>query len=415
MSTVGYYGDDFTGSVDVLLQYRRAGLAGVLVTSAEALADTDAPVVGIAGVSRSLPTETLESEVLPAFAALDATKPRLLQYKVCSTADSSPRIGSIGRVIELARARYGERPIVAAFAQPDFGRYTAFGHHFAREGDTVYRLDRQPTMRAHPVTPSTESDLRVHVGTQTALPVGGIDWTDYADPDLVRLAVASNGDAAVLVADALTDAHLDVLADALLADTTHGPARFLVGSGGISAALARRLVGDDALPPLEQRADAARGPVLVLNGSVSARTAEQIDRSGWDVSDAFDAGAPATAAGAIAAGRSIVVTSASGVRSVGPDEVAERLVAAGLAVLEATPPARLLLCGGDTSGAVLRRLGYRRLSILAQPWGNVALLRATGDGVPPIELALKGGQMGTPDLFERILEGTISPTDEGQR
>ena len=88
--------------------------------------------------------------------------------------NAHPAVGSLGTVIELAREAYGSQPVPLLFAQPDFGRYTVFGHHFARDGDRVWRLDRQPTMSRHPVTPMGESDLAVHLGRQTRLPIASV-------------------------------------------------------------------------------------------------------------------------------------------------------------------------------------------------------------------------------------------------
>ena len=109
----------------------------------------------------------MDAELRPVLAALAALEPRIVQYKACSTADSSPTIGSLGRVIELGREHVSASARAVLFAQPDFGRYTVFGHHFAAEDGIVYRLDRQPTMSTHPSTPMTESDLAVHLARQT--------------------------------------------------------------------------------------------------------------------------------------------------------------------------------------------------------------------------------------------------------
>lgn len=402
MVAIGFYGDDFTGSVDVLLQFRRAGIPGVLVTRPDAaLPDGDLPVVGIAGIARSLPTERIEAELTPAFTRLRDLDPRLVQYKVCSTADSSSRIGSIGRAVEIGRSVWGEAPVLAAFAQPDFGRYTAFGHHFARDGAEVYRLDRQPTMRAHPVTPATESDLRRHLGAQTDLPIGGLAWTELGDADAVARAL--RGDEGVVVADALTDEHLDVLATALLADPHQ---RFVVGAGGISAALGRALSGVARLGPLPERAEPAAGPVLVLSGSASARTSDQIAASGWPVVDAFADDAIDRATSLLEAGADLVVSSTvDPARTARSADVEERLAAIGEACLQRVAIGRLVVCGGDTSGGVVRRVGIDTVEIVAQPWGNVALLRATFSVRPPIELVVKGGQMGERDLFAHLRSG----------
>ncbi len=182
MPLVGFYGDDFTGSVDALLQYRRAGLDGVLLTDPEDLVPTDPTVpdravIGLAGISRSLPSDELAAEVAPALTRLRELAPRMVQYKACSTVDSSPEIGSLGRVIELGRQLFPPVPVPMIFAQPDFGRYTVFGQHFATDGDRTYRLDRHPTMAKHPVTPIAEADLARLIGRQTWLELGHVPWT----------------------------------------------------------------------------------------------------------------------------------------------------------------------------------------------------------------------------------------------
>lgn len=366
MIRAAFYGDDFTGSVDALLQFRRAGLSGVLVTGPEIhVPQGDYDVIGIAGVARSLPTQALADEVVPALRRLRDLRPAVVQYKVCSTADSSPEIGSIGRVIELAQDLFPPAPVPIVFAQPDFGRYTFFGHHFARDGDAVYRLDRQPTMTSHPVTPADESDLRLHVARQTALRIGSVHWPDL-NPEALNRA-----EAAAVVCDAFTDEHLDRIAAAVLAAEPRP--RFVVSSGGLSGALGRLLAIEDRVP-LPASVAAAAGPTLVLNGSRSALTRRQV----------------------AAAGPDIVVHSS---------DSADRLAELADAGLRQNPKTRLVLCGGDTSGAVLRQLGVQTLEITSRPWGNVVLCRASAPQFGAFEVVVKGGQMGHLDLFDDVKHG----------
>lgn len=440
MARFAFYGDDFTGSVDALLQFRRTGLDGVLVTSPDALARAgEADVVGIAGIARSLPTAELESEVRPAFEALLGLEPAVLQYKACSTADSSPEIGSLGRVIEIGRALMGTAPVPVLFAQPDFGRYTAFSHHFAADAGEVYRLDRQPTMANHPVTPMTESDLRLHLAAQTTLRVSGVHWPEYEHAAAVSDALdSSRDDTDVVVLDALTDAHLATLAPSLLAprpgftaDSTPSSisplfrTRFMVGSGGLSRALglgaAEPAVAESALKSGSERKSveieevgAAGAGVLVLSGSASDLTWRQVraaENSGFTVIDLFAAGAHDRAVSATLAGGGVVVYSSrpDGQRMASSAEIEERLAAIGTAVLQQRPDTRLVVAGGDTSGNVLRRLGIDSLRIVSNPWGIVSLCRAEGAADHlrgGIEVALKGGQMGHDNLFDDIRSGT---------
>lgn len=406
-----FYGDDVTGSVDALLQFERLGLRGRLfvgLPGAEALrrAADECDVVGIAGIARSLTTAELDGEVRPALEALAALSPDVLQYKACSTVDSSPEIGSLGRVVEIGREVAGARPVPLLFAQPDFGRYTAFGHHFAAEGGTVHRLDRQPTMSTHPSTPMTESDLARHLSRQTDLPVGAVPFTEYGDPHALAERLASANDAA-LVLDALDASHLRMIGAALA--RLPRPV-FAIGSGGLSTAIASD--GPHADLP---SATPSRGPVLAVSGSRSPQTRRQADaaaRAGWHVRALPLEGAEVEASvddalAALAAGRSVALTSGDVSVDAGGDVLAAIAASAAAhvrAAAEAGATARAIICGGDTSSRVARLLGVGSLSIAANPWGNVVVLRVHADGtaLDGLELVLKGGQVGDDDLFERV-------------
>src|SRR4051812_6934361 len=101
-----YYGDDFTGSTDAMEFLTRAGVRTALFI------DTPGPeqmarypglrAVGVAGLTRSMTPDAMERELRPALSRLKALGAPVVHYKVCSTFDSSPRVGSIGRVIDVA-------------------------------------------------------------------------------------------------------------------------------------------------------------------------------------------------------------------------------------------------------------------------------------------------------------------------
>lgn len=416
---IAFYGDDFTGSVDALLQYRRTGLTGVLFTGPDHLSTMgaeDSDVVGIAGIARGLPTEDMPGEVGPALRALRDLRPRLVQYKASSTTDSSPAVGSLGRAVELGRAVFGECLVAALFAQPDFGRYTVFGTHFARDGERVHRLDRQPTMSTHPVTPIDEADLTRLLAAQTSLRVGSLPFTSYACPvDAQAGLLTADGVADdIVVLDALDDDHLAAAGRAVVGQ----PQRpvFALGSGGLSRAVGLALTGTSV--ELPSAAPAASGPVLVVSGSASERSWAQVRYAvahGWQAVDVLAETAPwQVAAAGFAAGRSVVAyTSApGGRRDPDGDRLAERLARTVCEVAAAGELGRLVVAGGDTSGRVLRRLEVAAIEIVATPWGNAALCRASGSGscVHGVEVVLKGGQMGPVGLFELIRTGSADET-----
>ncbi|MBW7460665.1 four-carbon acid sugar kinase family protein, partial [Paenibacillus sepulcri] len=183
-----YYGDDFTGSTDVLESLFRAGLKAVLFLeppTSEQLEDgrfVKMDAFGVAGVGRSLTPDEMERELNPIFETLKAAGAAVVHYKVCSTFDSLPHAGSIGKAAEIGRGVFGGRYIPLLVGVPYLKRYTLFGHHYAAGGGTVHRLDRHPTMSRHPVTPMDEADLRLHLQRQTELPMALMDITELEGP-----------------------------------------------------------------------------------------------------------------------------------------------------------------------------------------------------------------------------------------
>ncbi|GAB3398386.1 four-carbon acid sugar kinase family protein [Humibacter soli] len=413
---VAFYGDDFTGSVDALLQFSRRGWTARLFVGLpsperlrEAAEHSDA--VGIAGIARSLPTDELDAELLPVFDALSSLSPAILQYKACSTADSSAYIGSLGRVIELGRSVVPTETVPVLFAQPDFGRYTVFGHHFAAENGVVHRLDRQPTMSTHPSTPMDESDLALHLAKQTSLPIEHLPFTSYGSAETIA-GLLRDSPAAAVVLDALNDEQLETLGTAIL--SLPAPL-FALGSGGLSHALAAAAPGDAAAL---SSSTGSGGPILAVSGSRSAQTGRQIAAAaaaGWLVlplpvpSGSNTDVIPAVLA-ALGSGRSVVLASDGLEQTSTGEPITLQAIADGAAELVAAAAdtgasGRVVVCGGDTSSRVIRLLGVDSLSIAANPWANVVVLRAHADdpAIDGLELVLKGGQVGDDDFLVRLL------------
>ncbi|MBN9346414.1 MAG: four-carbon acid sugar kinase family protein, partial [Devosia sp.] len=164
---VAWYGDDFTGSAATMEVLAFAGLASVLfldIPTAEDLARfPGARGIGIAGIARSKPPQWMDENLPPVFAALATIGAPVSHYKICSTLDSAPHVGSIGRAIDLAAPILGGAWHPLIVAAPPIGRYQAFGTLFALYDGAVHRLDRHPTMSRHPVTPMHEGDVRRHL------------------------------------------------------------------------------------------------------------------------------------------------------------------------------------------------------------------------------------------------------------
>ena len=175
-----FYGDDFTGSTDALEALARAGVRSALFLDAAGPGRLSGrfaglKAVGVAGMGRSMTPARMDAALPPVFERLGRLGARLFHYKVCSTFDSSPEVGSIGRAIDIGQQTFASPFVPLVVGAPALRRYCLFGNLFATAGDETFRLDRHPTMRCHPVTPMGEADLRVHLARQTSKSIALMD------------------------------------------------------------------------------------------------------------------------------------------------------------------------------------------------------------------------------------------------
>lgn len=412
---LAYFADDFTGATDALESLARAGLRPRLFLdppSSAQCAGLDA--IGVAGLTRALAPDAMDAVLRPAFTALRALGPRHVHYKVCSTFDSSPTVGSIGRAIDVG-AEIFESPVVPLLvAAPALGRYCAFGNLFARYGigsaGAIHRLDRHPSVSKHPVTPMTEADLRLHLARQTTKSIGLLDVTELERPAAESAAalrkLAGMGHRIVLF-DALDSAHLRRVG-ALIDGLCSGGPLFSVGSSGVGASLTAHWASPATVfPPLAP----ASTPLLVMSGSCSPVTGGQIAwarANGYagialDIHSGDFSGSLGPVIAALRAGQSVVAyTSLGHAKSHAPAErLGTMLGQLAREAIAATGVRRLVIAGGDTSSYAGRALGIESLEMLAPLVPGAPLCRARAPGSPAdgIEIVFKGGQVGTPDFF----------------
>jgi len=434
-----FYGDDFTGSTDALEQLTLAGIRTALFiappTQAQLKKFPGLQAVGVAGKTRSLAPSAMERELKPALKKLKALGARHVHYKVCSTFDSSPAIGSIGRAIDIG-AQIFKGPFVPVLAAaPALGRYTIFGTHFARYGigsaGAIHRLDRHPSISKHPITPMTEADLRLHLAKQTHKRIGLFDISKIALPKAEARAalqklIAEKSE--VILFDALSAEHITAIGGLLEDYTSAKRPLFSVGSSGIETALASQWNFER---PAKFFAAPAR-QILIGSGSCSPVTSGQIV---WALKYGFaevaikaDALAGAKdsmieikrATGAaikmLEAGRNVIVhTTKSGsdkrIAAKLKNRTAEVLgVALGEVLRGAsakTSVRRICIAGGDTSSFAARSLGVEALEMIAPLTPGAPLCRAHAPGSPAdgCEIVFKGGQVGPENYFEIVLKG----------
>jgi 3-oxoisoapionate kinase len=434
-----FYGDDFTGSTDALEQLTLAGIRAALFieppTPAQLKKFPGLQAIGVAGKTRSLAPDEMERELKPALLALKKLKPRHVHYKVCSTFDSSPMIGSIGRVMDVAANIFPAPFIPLLVATPALGRYTIFGQHFARYGigsaGAIHRLDRHPSISKHPVTPMTEADLRRHLSKQTKKHCAMFDILKVALPAreahaALKQLLAEKPD--VILFDALTAEHLTCIGRLLENYASEKKSLFSVGSSGIEAALAaawnkKRLAGTLA-PPARQ--------IVVGSGSCSPVTSGQI---AWALKHGFaevplDTTVLANARTAtteirratmvavklLQDNRSVIIHSTKGgankrIAAKLKGRTAEVLGGALGQVLrgavEQSHVRRICIAGGDTSSYAARAIGIEALEMVAAltPGAPLCAAIAPGSPVNSCEVVFKGGQVGAENYFEIVKRG----------
>jgi uncharacterized protein YgbK (DUF1537 family) len=352
--------------------------------------------------------------------------PAVVQYKVCSTFDSAPHRGSIGRALEIGRKVFATKTVPIGVAAPHLGRFMVFGHLFAAAGSEIYRIDRHPTMAHHPATPMHEADLRLHLSSQTDLPIGLVDLrafqTRQAREEFRRQ--SSSGATAVLL-DGIDVAMLQQAGE--LVWDLRGPSQpvFTIGSSGLTAGLVAYWRSTGVIAPARPLVTAAATDrILIISGSCSAVTAQQIlwARNRGYACVALDAAG--LASGNSQAAETALQLSLHSLRS-GCDTVLYTAlgkpsgaahnhslgVALGRLLLELvqqTGVGRVVLCGGDTSSHAVQQLNLTAITFAGALAPGAPLCRAhagEGTGLDGLELVLKGGQIGPEDFFDVARRG----------
>ena len=417
---LGAIADDFTGATDLCSMLVRGGMRTVQIIGTPAPGDSvpDADAVVVAIKSRTAPVKWAVDQSLAALDWLKAAGARQYFFKYCSTFDSTDQ-GNIGPIADALIQALGCGFSLHCPAFPANARSVYLGHLFV--GGTLLN---ESGMEHHPLTPMTDANLVRVLSRQTEGTVGLVSFaTLEAGAGAVRDALTrlkEQGRRHAIV-DAVTDAHLVAIGEAAANHT------LISGGSGVAMGLPGNFRRAGLLPAT---ADAASLPLVtgataVLSGSCSRATLSQLGfaRSHLPVFQIDPIAVPDAARLAEAAlvwaaekiGDRPVVIAASAppdkvaaVQSAlgGPDKagalleealarIAEGLVARGVR--------RLVVAGGETSGAVATRLGVRQLRIGAEIDPGVPWTLASGSG-DDLLMALKSGNFGAQDFFLKAFQ-----------
>lgn len=413
---LGCIADDFTGASDLANTLTRGGMRTVQtigVPGDDLDLDPAADAVVIALKTRSIEAHEAVRQSLAAHAWLARRGCGQFLFKICSTFDSTPR-GNIGPVADALRAALDPGCVAVCPAFPTNGRTVYRGHLFV--GD---RLLNESGMEKHPLTPMSDANLVRVLQAQSAQRVALIGHEivrDGAAAIAARLAALGREGTGFAIVDAVSDDDLRILGAAL------AQARLAVGGSGIALGLPENFRRSGALRPAAPARSDVVAPAVVLAGSCSQATRAQVAafvRVGVvlhaDLNHiAHDAGyVERIAEWCLAQARTpLVATSAA------PEDVAAANAALGAGVagaiehffgrlaaaLAARGVRRFVVAGGETSGAVVSALGLQLLAVGAEIDPGVPVL--TAETPQAMALALKSGNFGATDFFERALAAT---------
>ena len=417
---LGCIADDYTGASDLANTLTRAGLRTVQTIGVPsddlALPEVDAVVVSLK--SRSIEAGLAVSRSRAADKWLRGRGASHVLFKICSTFDSTDA-GNIGPVMDALRADCGEGAVLVTPAFPETGRTVYQGNLFVG----AVPLNESP-LKDHPLNPMHDSNLVRVLARQSATQIGLVDLatvTRGADAVRARLAELAGKGIGAAIIDAVFDRDLETIG--LVA----GEHRLSVGASGIGLGLARALVSTGKVKRAAASSESGAvvgGTAACLAGSCSQATLQQIanaerimpvlhldqDRiitGANEVGRALDWARPRLAEGPV-----MIASSAK------PDEVAALQArhgrdAAGHAIEQAmadiaenlvkTGVRRLIVAGGETSGAVVDRLGIPGFLVGAEIAAGVPVLRAVGAEAGEMLLALKSGNFGGPEFFSDAL------------
>jgi 3-dehydrotetronate 4-kinase len=416
---LGAIADDYTGASDLANTLAQAGLRTVQTIGVPdaglRLADSDAVVVALK--SRSIAADDAVALSRRAAAWLHDQGARHVLFKICSTFDSTDA-GNIGPVMDALRGDFHASSVLVTPAFPATGRTVYMGNLFVGE----MPLNESP-LKDHPLNPMHDANLVRVLARQSRYPVGlipfaTVDQGGYAIHKAME-ALRAKGKRAAIV-DALAGRNLQAIGEAALLHPVS------VGASGLGLGLARALIAGRHLVPRMSETEATRdvgGKAAVLAGSCSQATLEQITAIEAEMPvlrldvGRILAGAPVAqealdwAAAHLASGPVLIASSAP------PHEVAEYQKQHGRehagsqieeclaqigAGLVARGVRRLIIAGGETSGAVVDRLGIHAFSVGPEIAPGVPVLRTAGDKTAMV-LALKSGNFGGKDFFRHAL------------
>jgi len=268
-------------------------------------------------------------------------------------------------------------------------------------------------MSKHPVTPADESDLRLHIGKQTAKKIGLIDLVQM-QKDVTEWKEVLTDEEIVLL-DAMYETQLISIGE-WIDGLDENRTLFSVGGSGIEAALGSYWNEKGLLNPVTKREQLIKAePLLVISGSCSPVTAAQIEwakEHGFEevVIDAveiceeevMDAAVMNHVAVLLQKKKNVIVhTGTKQPENLSSEKLGTALGTIAKHAVKQSHLKRVIIAGGDTSSYAARAMDIDAVEMIAAVVSGAPLCKAysTDEMINGLEVNFKGGQVGGEDYF----------------
>lgn len=411
--------DDLTGANDAAVQFANLGFRTLTVLDSDYTLPSTYQVVAASTGSRALPQKEARQVVASHALSLQIWHGDILFKKIDSAlrGNIGVEIGALLSTLPWAKA------VLVAPAFPANGRITRGGHQLINAVPV-----HETEMAQDPINPVTESYLPAVLGQQYGEGIGYLPIVNVLQgAEEVRStieAVAASG-VKIIIADATSQEHLDILARAIVEDPTIIPC----GSAGLASALAGVLAErEDPVRSAFSAGLDAPSSILGMVGSKSATSVQQVRRVKTELPWVKEIAVSPSRLGRcqlrgfeiervgglvdeVKRGQSVLLylNQEEGTLTGGLEVLDASLICTGLGevmfrVLKTTDVAEVFLAGGDVAAQVLERLHVRAIELIDELEPGVCAGRLVGGIVPGVQVVTKAGSFGDEDTLVRIYE-----------
>lgn len=414
---LGCIADDFTGASDAASFLAAGGMKIALyngIPTKEDIVENGCQGIVIALKTRTANKVEAVTESMEACRWLETVGVKQIYVKYCSTFDSTKE-GNIGPVVDSIMEKYEIPYTLLCPSLPVNQRVVKDGQLFVNG-----ILLHESSMKNHPLTPMWSSEIKHLIEAQSQYEAITINIKElYGNKErlLTNINTIANKKKHIYV---IPDYYEEMHGNRII--EVFGDLPFLTGASGLLPVIAKRCLKDQKNVEPLLKSTFTKGGAVLLAGSCSTTTLLQIAEYQKKGGKSYQIHPMQLLEGKqtlkdildiMRREDNLLIYSSAPVNEVkeiqlkGKDAVAnllEQIMAEIAAYAIDEGKTRIIVAGGETSGAVMKKLGFK----------SYLIGESIAPGVPvmiPLEnkqvrLVLKSGNFGQPNFFERALKMT---------